>query len=117
MTPADELAAALRFAAAIQDVVARERIELPWGVALRSPDLPGVFDANLARVIDARVAVEDVLSELDRVRGDLWFDKVFVDDEAAGDRLRHGLEQAGFDSTRLALLAWRGDRTDGTGAR
>ena len=117
MTPADELAAALRFAAAIQDVVARERIELPWGVALRSPDLPGVFDANLARVIESDASVEDVLADLERVRGDLWFDKLFVDDEAAGERLRPGLEQAGFESTRLAVLAWRGDRPDGSGAR
>lgn len=115
--PNEELATALRFAAAIQDAVARERIELPFGVALRSPDLPGVFDANLTRVDDGDVAVDDVLAALDSTRGDLWFDKVFVDDEAAGDRLRPGLEQAGFDSTRLAVLAWRGDRPDGAGGR
>jgi GNAT superfamily N-acetyltransferase len=117
VTPADELATALRFAAAIQDAVAREPIDLRWGVALRSPDLQGVFDANLARVIDGGVRAEDVLSELDRVRGDLWFDKLFVDDEAEGERLRPALEQAGFESTRLAVMAWRGEPPDGSGAR
>jgi hypothetical protein len=117
VTPADELGTALRFAAAVQDAVARERIDLAWGVALRSPDLPGVFDANLARVIDNDVTADDVLAELDRTRGDLWFDKLFVDDEAAGDRLRPALEEAGFESTRLAVLAWRGGPPDGSGAR
>jgi hypothetical protein len=117
VTADEELATALRFAAAIQDAVARERIELPFGVALRSPDLPGVFDANLTRVDGDGASAEEVLAALDRTRGDLWFDKVFVDDEAAGDRLRPGLEQAGFDSTRLAVLAWRGDRPDSGGAR
>lgn len=110
MTPGEALATASRFEAAVQDAVARERIDLAWGVALRSPDLPGVYDANFAR-IEARYeepTAEEVVAELERTRGDLWFDKVFLDDEAAGERLRPGLEAAGFESTPLVVMAYRG---------
>jgi ribosomal protein S18 acetylase RimI-like enzyme len=106
----DELGTARRFEAAIQDAVARERIDLSWGVALRSPDLPGVDDANLARVEPRfeEPSAGEIVAELDRVRGDLWFDKLLVDDDDAAQRLRPGLEAAGFDSTALVVMAYRG---------
>ena len=75
------------------------------GVALRSPDLPGVFDANLARVDGAREALTagELLTDLDRARGDLWFDKLFVDDGPTGERLRGDLEAAGEIGTLCSL--------------
>ena len=106
MTAAEALATASRFGAAVQDAVARERIELGWGQALRSPDLPGVHDANLARLEDPDADVDVVIGDLERIRGDLGFDKLFVDDEAVGERLRADLEAAGFESERLAVMVW-----------
>ena len=106
----DELGTARRFEQAVQDAVARERVELAWGVALRSPDLPGVYDANFARV-ESRFdepATEEVVAELDRVRGDLWFDRLFVDDDETAERMRPGLEEVGFDAAPLVVMAYRG---------
>jgi hypothetical protein len=108
------LATASRFEAAVQDAVARERVELPWGTALRSPDLPGVFDANLARLEERweEPSPAALIADLERVRGDLFFDKLFVDDEPTAQRLREGLEAAGFDTQTLAVMAYRGGPVD-----
>lgn len=107
MDPAEALATASRFQAALQDAVARERIVLAWGTALRSPDLPGVHDANLAR-LESPAAADEVVADLERVRGDLWFDHLFVADEAVGERLRPALEELGFHATSFAVMAWDG---------
>jgi hypothetical protein len=106
---AEALATASRFEAAVQDAIARERIDLPWGVALRSPDLPGVYDANLARLEERweEPTPDALIAELDRVRGDLWFDKLLVADAPTAERLRPGLEGAGFETATLLVLAYR----------
>jgi ribosomal protein S18 acetylase RimI-like enzyme/nucleotide-binding universal stress UspA family protein len=106
----EELARARDLLAAIDARVVDEQREWSGGVALLTPSLPKVWDANYLRLDEGNAAGADALaSEAAEIAAGAGIDAATIlveDDETAHD-LAPRLRDLGFDTTRLVLMSLR----------
>lgn len=79
-----------------------------WGTAYLTPELPDIWDASFLRVerIDEELSVHALITESERVMGarGLAHRKVVVDDDAVGNGLAAGFQDAGWDVNRMLFM-------------
>lgn len=85
---------------------------VPWehGTAVFATDVPGFYDYNDVRLEgpDPGIALEALVAVADRLLDGLAHRQVEVEDVAAGERLRPGLEALGWSAERLVWMELEG---------
>lgn len=98
---------AFAHAAALWTAAAQERLELPWGFALRTPDAPRHPDLNMLLVTQpapdlTAAGLEATVERLGCRQADFW-------DAPTFERLLPQMEARGWGVHRFALMAFEGE--------
>jgi ribosomal protein S18 acetylase RimI-like enzyme len=107
-----DLERAWRFDAEVQERTAREVKPFELGVAVASPDLPRVYDANLVRVdgpVEGLSAAE-LESVVNRLQHGLAHRKVILPDSEAAGELAREMGGRGWSINRTVVMRYEGPR-------
>ena len=109
MSPREELERIRDFQARVDEGAASERREWRFGIAVLSPEIPRVWDANYMRIDDAEAAsaagADAVGAEAsDLAAGASLAHVAIVANEGTASLLQPGLEALGFATTRLEVM-------------
>jgi ribosomal protein S18 acetylase RimI-like enzyme len=105
-----QLERALAFMRGVNERRASRVERLPWGASLVTPELPSIWDANLAIADRWDGTAAELRDEVDRVQRDAGFAhrKLVVYDEELGARLAAGFERLDWELRfRNAVMALR----------
>jgi ribosomal protein S18 acetylase RimI-like enzyme len=107
-----DLERAWRFDAAVQERTAREVRRFDMGVAVASPDLPRVYDANLVRVdadLDG-VGVTELEATVNRLQHGLAHRKLLMPGSDAAALIARELGSRGWSVNRTVVMRYEGPR-------
>jgi ribosomal protein S18 acetylase RimI-like enzyme len=106
--PPDELGSCLAFIQTLDARCAEQTERFRYGVALRSPSLPRIYDLNLL-FLDrgARPSLEELLADADAMLAPFAHRKVATHDDAAGSALAPDLVARGWAPKPLLVMPWR----------